>query len=314
MGHQDVRVERVLDEWEAGHYARLAAQQLFTSWDEFTSFFLTIFEDYSDQIGPDISTGQLRARYETEDAVQSLAYILHRVAEAKLLNISASHLAVFLHYFLDADPLLLQSADSTQVWKTYDRVSALDTDQLRAFDSYRITNADDRNHVYRCLISYKLPVDFVRVVSLGLSREVSPMNAASLRELHVAGVHGFYASRVATACAYLESLRYDHSRTAAPSTDISAETIGAPFARLSTELAEDIDLSAWFILALHAEGVPADYAYVCAGRTAADIIELYQAGVPGNYARSVGWGVATSVVIRAHADGIASEYLLEVTS
>jgi hypothetical protein len=305
MGHPDALVERTLTSLGAGRSARLAAGRLFDDWAEFAEFFVQVFSNtpVSIVVSLDVQKGVLRSFYDDSDShLYTMDLLTFAQESGGALSEDRHRIAAVFRAMTFLSSEKLADADAARdIAPLWEKLRYFSTDQLAVFDSYDIMDSRDLWNVEQMFSQHRLPFDYVRDISF-----MPGLYPVAVKHLWSLGVPANYAVTVAPS---IQQPTKGRSHLL-PST----QSIGSLYRRLHLALGDTQSsmTATWYIAALHMELVPAEYAVACAGRTVADIVKLYEAGVPGAYVEAVGEALRTRHVLQGHADGIAAEYLCEL--
>lgn len=291
--HPDRRVALALQRIDATADAEAAAAQLFETWDDLALFFSRVFEGRETNIGADLAVGRLEETYRLEDLGLSCPVqpgrLLHHLGKNGISAVKdAGYVAEFCRAFL-ADPGMFQGHGDDEYVIAFETARDFEPEQLVVFEDYDIHTSSHREHVRKCVVVYRIPVEYVRGLWLGPARLYAPVSADAVYELYMGGVPIGYARTAALACAYFAIL---HRPT------------GGRISELAPVLPH--------VLALYRAGIPESYVDSLSLRSVADIIALYEAGVPDGYAKAFRFSTDVSVIIEGFRCGIPQDYIMEV--
>lgn len=316
--HPDKRVAMALQRINATLDAEAAASQLFGTWDDLARFFSRVFEGRETGIEGDLARDHLAESYEAEDFGLKCPVrpgsLLHHLGKNGISAVKdAAYVAEFSRAFL-ADPALFDGHGDADYTIAFEAVRDFGPEQLAVFGDFDIHKYTHREHVRKCVISYRVPVDYVRGLWMGPAGEYAQVNASTVYELHNIEVPIGYARTAVQAYAYFSMLRQTTGERVSELLP-SALSLGEGFRALAAEFGDaDISEPGWHTLALHRAHIPASYVETMALRSAADIIALYEAGVPGSYAKAFRFSTAVPIIIDGYRCGIPQDYMTEVTS
>lgn len=308
--HPDERVAEALRDLEAEADAVAAANDLFSTWDDFAAFFLHVFDGRSKNLEQDLKAERIVAEYTVDDfGLECEIRPGHLLYLLGFSGISPSKDVRFCAEFMRVctdDPTALSAHDPATVVEAFEDVRDFSVEQLVVFRKSSIGSWAEREYVRKCLVSYGLPVEYVREVRANAQALTVMFSPGTLYEIHQQGVSLDEIRRGLNS--YFSLFARNKLRDIA----IGHDTIGRDYPALYEKFKNaDLDPVGWHIIALHAAKVPGWYVDAVR-RTAADIIELRRCRVPLWYAKSVPASAPADAVVAGFRGNVPAEYMTEM--
>lgn len=301
--HPDRQVALVLRRINATPDAEAAAVQLFETWKGFVRFLNRVFEGRGTRIHVDLANRRLEESYRIVDSGAEWSVrpgkLLHHLGKNGISAVkNATYVAEFCRAFI-ADPSLFSVYGDAEYVAAFETIKDFEPEQIAVFEDYDIHAFSSREHVRECIISYHIPMGYVRGLWLGLVGHYASINASTVYELYSSNVPVEYARTASLAYAYFAMLRKT-SGECVSELNPSPLSLGKWYAPLTAEFGKSgMSEPGWHTLALYRSGIPESYVKNVSLRSAADIIALYEAGVPDSYARAFHFSVEVPLSSRA---------------
>ena len=307
--HPDERVAKALRDLEAEADAVAAANDLFSTWDDFAAFFLHVFDGRSKNLEQDLEAECIVAEYTVDDfGLECEIRPGHLLYLLGFSGISPSKDARFCAEFMRVcadDPTALSAYDPATVVEVFEDVRDFSAEQLAVFRTSSIGSRAEREYARKCLVSYSLPVEYVRGMRSSAKNMVM-FSPGTIYEVYRYGVPLDEAKCGLNG--YFSLVAQDKLRDMA----VGHDTIGSDYPALYEKFKDaDLDPVGWYIVALHAAEVPGWYVDAVR-RTPADIIELHRCGVPLWYVTSVPVSAPADAIVTGFRDNIPAEYMAEM--
>lgn len=307
--HPDERVAEALRDLEAEADAVAAANDLFSTWDDFAAFFLHVFDGRSKNLEQDLEAECIVAEYTVDDfGLECEIKPGHLLYLLGFSGISPTKDAQFCAEFMRVctdDPTALSARDPATAVEAFEDVRDFSAEQLSVFRKSSIGSRAEREYARKCLVSYKLPVEYVQEVR-GSAKSMVMFSPGTLYEVRH---HGVSLDEIRRGLNSYFSL---FARNKLRDIAIGHDTIGRDYPALYEKFKNaDLDPVGWHIIALHEAKVPGWYVDAVR-RTAADIIELHRCGVPLWYAKSVPASAPADAVVAGFRGNVPAEYMTEM--